>query len=70
MTPKRLRLVKGILNKVDNMGNIALADFKIYYETLIIKIPQHCHKYKTPKPTEQTRTSRIKYIHVWLVSVW
>lgn len=70
MTPKELRLAKGILNKVDKMGNIALADFKIYYETFIIKIPQHCHKYKTPKPTEQTRTSRIKYRHVWLVSVW
>lgn len=70
MNPQKLRLVKGILNKDDNMGNIALADCKIYYETFIIKIPHHCRKYKTPRPTEQTRTSRIKYTHVQLVSVW
>lgn len=67
---KVLRLAKGILYKKSNMGSIALADCKIYYDTFIIKTQHYCHKYKPPKTKEQNRKSRLKCTHVQLVDIW
>ena len=66
---KRLWIAKIILRKKTGARGIRLLDFRLCYNTIVIKAVWYWHQNRH-RPMIQNRKLRNKPIHLWPVSLW